>query len=229
MTSEPPKTPQQARALRFTRRRVTAIVVLPLFAILGWSIGGYLTAPGTDTYAARLSGWARDHHLGAIVNELERIQYDLNKPKTGGTPAPIPVVSTSPAPVVPTGPEHLPAPPTVLAQASPALAGEGHWATLVSVKGVPALRAAYIRPDSEHTSYLTGLAWMDQKLLRFDLHPASMSPAAVHGSRRRCSARLTSRDWSRRSTPGSSSTARAGATTPRVASSDRCAMALPRW
>lgn len=158
-----------------TPKRVIAGVFLALVASLGWSIGGYLTAPGTDTIAARLAGWARDHRLGIFVNKLEKIQYDLHKPKTGGTPTGIPIGSPAP-PVVPSGPDHLPTPRTVPAQAGAALPGEGAWQTMVTVKGVPAVRAAYIRPDSEHTSYLTAIAWMDQKLLKFQIHPGTQEP-----------------------------------------------------
>ena len=71
---------------RIWRRRAGVVVVVAL-AWLAWSIGGALTAPGTDTTAARLAEWGRSHGLGLAVTYLEQLQYQVNPPKVGGSPA----------------------------------------------------------------------------------------------------------------------------------------------
>jgi Phosphodiester glycosidase len=150
------------------------MVVLLLW--LTWSIGGALTAPGTDTTSARLAEWARFHGLGWAVDELERVQYQLNPPKVGGTLAGgIPRVSA--ARPTPTPRASLSASPAAIPpQAQPPLPAEGVWQPLISIHGNPAIRAAFLRPDGQHTSYLVGVAWLDQKLVRMVLHPGYNVP-----------------------------------------------------
>ena len=75
---------------RLARTRAARIVAACLIVVLlwtGWSLGRALTAPGTDSVAARVAEWARDHHLNWVVDRLEDVQYWLHPPKTGGTPA----------------------------------------------------------------------------------------------------------------------------------------------
>ena len=160
--------------------------LLLLMAPLGWSIGNALVAPGTDSVAARLAEWGRNHGLGVVVLGLERLQYQLHPPATGGTPAPgllqNPVTHPRRAATLrrvgPGGPRNHPIPmrPRLATFAAPALPGEGVWRTLVQVHGQPAVQAAFLRPDPVHTSYLTGVVWMSSKLLRFQLHPGFDQP-----------------------------------------------------
>jgi hypothetical protein len=155
------------------------VVLLVFLLWLTWSIGGALTAPGTDTTAARLAEWARFNGLGWAVSGLEQIQYQMNPPKVGGSLAGgIPRIAPKrPQPSRSTG---TPSQPTALApipsQARPALPGEGVWQSLVSLHGKPAIQAAFLRPDAKHTSYLVGVALMDQKLVRMTLHPGYRVP-----------------------------------------------------
>jgi hypothetical protein len=163
---------------RFWLRRAGVVVVIVLLW-LTWSIGGALTAPGTDTTAARLAEWGRFHGLGWAVTYLEELQYKASPPKVGGSLAGgIPhVAATRPAAVAPTRPPtYLPPPETIPSQAHPALSGEGAWQSLVSLHGQPAIEAAFLRPDAEHTSYLVGVAWVNQKLVRMVLHPGYKVP-----------------------------------------------------
>ncbi len=166
---------------RIWLRRAGAVLLVPLLW-LSWSVGGALMAPGTDTTAARLAEWARFNGLGWVVSELEQVQYQLNPPKVGGSLAGgIPMVS---APQVASGLSAgtsrakpriavlAPIPP----QAQPALPNEGVWQTLTSVHGQPAIRAAFLRPDAQHTSYLVGVAWLNQKLVKMVLHPGFRVP-----------------------------------------------------
>jgi hypothetical protein len=153
------------------------IVVLLLWP--AWSIGSALSAPGTDTTSARLAEWARFNGLGWVVSALETAQYKLSPPKVGGTLAGgIPRLAGSrPA----TGKSAKPAsyltpPATIPSQAQPSLPGEGAWQSLVNVHGQPAIRAAFLRPDAQHTSYLVGVAWLNQKLVKMVLHPGYTVP-----------------------------------------------------
>jgi prepilin-type processing-associated H-X9-DG protein len=59
---------------------------------------------------------------------------------------------------------------------SPALPNEGVWQTLAKVHGLPAMRAAYLRPDTRHTSYTSAIVRMDQHLLSTIYHPGTDQP-----------------------------------------------------
>jgi hypothetical protein len=145
-----------------------------VFAVwLAWSIGSALTAPGKDPIAARLAEWARDHGLAVLVLALEKLQYDAHQPKVGGAPpAGLLRPTESPPPARPA----VAFPPRLRPIVTPPLPGEGTWHTLVRVHGQPAVQAAYLRPDRRHTSYLTGVAWLSRRLLRFQLHPGWDQP-----------------------------------------------------
>ncbi len=139
---------------------------------LTFSIGQALLAPGNDSTAARLAGWGRSHGLGIVVLELEKLQYSLHPPAVGGTPSASALRVLRPHP----RPSVL---PPLQPFASPPLPGEGSWSTLVHVHGHPAVQAAFVRPDARHTSYLTGVVWMNPRLLSFSLHPGFQEPGGT--------------------------------------------------
>jgi hypothetical protein len=152
--------------------------------LVAYSIGGALTAPGTDSTAARLAEWARDHGMGGIITYLEQQQYQHNQPKVGGLPSGgIPAAAGaeqsggSPSTTVHVG-LTAPAPIPNLAGGSP-LPGEGQWQTVVAVKGHPAVRVAAIRPDSQHTSYVAGVLWMDPTFVSGQLRPGYKDPGGT--------------------------------------------------
>ncbi|MDQ2852155.1 MAG: phosphodiester glycosidase family protein [Actinomycetota bacterium] len=176
----PPSTRRgrRGRGRRLTPRgrmlRTGVLTVLVLFA--GWlafSVGGALTAPGTDSTAARLAEWARTHHLGFVVTSLEQAQYAMNKPSTGGTVAGgIPTIGPASGPkTTPSSRrQKIAAPPAPIKPLAPSsLAREGQWQNLYSVKGGTAARVALLRPDTVHTSYLVNVVWMDPHLVKFKL------------------------------------------------------------
>ena len=137
------------------------------------SVGRALAAPGTDSMAARLAEWARGHGLSRLVDQLERQAY--HPPAVGGRPSTgSPLVADPPATAQPAA-ALLPVPPLV----SPALPGEGVWRTESTVDGRPAVQEAFLRPDAVHTAYTAGLAWLDQSVVRFVLHPGTEQPG--HG------------------------------------------------
>jgi hypothetical protein len=172
-----------SRRRYWVRRAGVLLVVFGLW--LTWSVGGALAAPGADTTAAKLAEWGRFHGLGSVVDRLEQLQYQLDPPKVGGALAggipeisktqPTPgssAASTAIAPKIQAPLLNIPP------QAKPALPGEGVWQPLVSVHGKPAIRAAFLRPDGTHTSYMVGVALLDQKLVKFALHPGFRVPGA---------------------------------------------------
>ena len=162
---------------RFWVRRIGVLLVVVLLW-LTWSIGGALTAPGTDTTAARLAEWGRFHGLGWAVTYLEELQYNANpeswRKARRWHPEHRPHPTCGEPPTRP--PTYLPPPATIPSQAQPSLNGEGSWQSLVSLHGQPAIRAAFLRPDAQHTSYLVGVAWLNQKLVKMVLHPGYKVP-----------------------------------------------------
>ena len=140
------RVPGASRRRFWIRRAGVLMVVLLLWP--AWSIGGALTAPGTDSTSARLAEWTRSNGLSWAVSGLEQAQYKMNPPKVGGSLAGgIPRIAPSrPAPNQPTRPASYLAPPaTTPSQAQPPLPGEGSWQTLVNVHGELAIRAAFLR------------------------------------------------------------------------------------
>jgi hypothetical protein len=160
-------------------RRLFLLAVALCLVIAGWSVVGYLTAPGTDTAAARVAEWGRDHGMGDLVTFLEKQQYQQNQPKVGGTPAggiPRPA-GAEPA----KSPGGLPAPAALLPLAgAAALPGEGQWQTVVTTpQGQPAVRVTSMRPDATHTSYLAGVLWIDPTFVRGQLRPGRVDPGGT--------------------------------------------------
>ena len=181
----PPKKQRFRRTRRILRLR-SVRVVLALFAVcfawLCWSIGSALAAPGDDSVVARVAEWARDHHLGPVVTFLEDQQYKAHPPKIGGKPTmalapngqPVQNNTSSRPALKPIMPARLVSP------AGAPLPGEGTWQTLEDVDGTPALLGAFLRPDNEHTSYVAAVVSMDQRLVRFTLHPGQSDPGPAN-------------------------------------------------
>ncbi|MFE0457982.1 hypothetical protein ACFW1A_01815 [Kitasatospora sp. NPDC058965] len=188
--AEPGRAARKPRLLRRLWRRRSVRVVLALCALfavwLSYSLGSALLAPGNDSVQARVAEWARDHHLGPLVTGLETAQYKMNPPKVGGRPT----IALNQPPVagpsagtradeskhtqMPTVAPITPAP--LVSPAGDPLPGEGSWRVIGNAKGVPAVQSAMLRPDNEHTSYLAGVVSMDQRLVRFQLHPGTDDP-----------------------------------------------------
>jgi hypothetical protein len=151
-------------------------------AVVGPSVVRALRAPGTDSVAARLAEWGRDHGFDGLITWLEKQQYEHNPPRTGGVPVGG-IPRDALAPVTPADPRTgpgFPAPPPLHPPAGILpLPGEGEWDTVATVHGRPAVRVAHVRPDREHTSFLVGVMWMDPTLVRGQLHPGFQDPGAT--------------------------------------------------
>jgi hypothetical protein len=158
-------------------RRGVAIVVVILLIPVGVSYASYIQRPGSDTISVKTVEWIRDHGGNGVVNTVERWWYTNNPPPTGGKPQAIRVpgtvaepTTTKPNAVTPVYPkiQHL-APPTarVPTPATVVEPNEGVWQpTGRLVSGQPAVYTTLVRPDAVHTSYYTGLMWLDTKLLK---------------------------------------------------------------
>lgn len=177
-TPERPPPPPRRRRRRRPWLRVSALLLAVLLFMTGWSVATALAAPGQASVVARLAEWARDHHLSSVVTLAERVQYKLHPPKTGGLPAGGLPRAAAPlrTPAQPAGLKRTPLPAAVSPFAQPALAGEGQWQVLEAVRGQPAVLGTFLRPDPVHTSYVTGVAWIDPRLARFELHPGMSQP-----------------------------------------------------
>ena len=168
---------------RWWRRHLIVSTVLAIVLILGAvaapSLIPALTRPGTDSIAARLAEWGRTHGFSTAIDSAERLHYKLNPPKTGGAPKEgLPTgVPAAPTPTRRAATVHaLAVPPRVRPLVSTPLPGEGTWHLADTVAGSPAIATAFLRPDATHTSYVSALAWMNPKLLRFSLHPGTLDP-----------------------------------------------------
>lgn len=179
-----PRPIPSARRRPWYRRRWFRLVRFALILLLVWlaySLFLAFTAPGTDSVSSRLAEWARDHHLGAVVNLSERISYDLHPPATGGSvsaSSPLhhvvaqPTSAPSSGPVIPAYARLAPITPF----ASPPLPGEGKWQVLYRVGGIPVMQAAFLRPDAVHTSYTAVATWWDPKHVQAIYHPGFQEP-----------------------------------------------------
>ena len=172
------------RIRRFFRLRTVRVILALIVVFCLWvafSVGQALAAPGGGSTSAKLAEWARDHYLGPVVTFGEWISY--SPPKTGGKPGFSLAAPSGEVPAkaykdrqgfVPDIPSKLPSP------AGKALAGEGVWRVLETVKGYPAIFGTFLRPSAVYSSYVAGVVSMDQRLVRFQLRPGAEDPGPGH-------------------------------------------------
>lgn len=95
------------------------------------------------------------------------------RPRTPGAAA----HGSGATPTTAAGPPHLAPPAPITPIVSPPLPGEGTWHPAGRlVNGLPAVYEARLRPDPVHTSLVTGVAWMDPKLLGAKLFAGNKEP-----------------------------------------------------
>jgi hypothetical protein len=103
------------RDRRSPRRRAVYRALTVAFAVFSasvlWSLGSYVIDPKGDTRPARAVSWARDHHLGRVIDFLERHKYGKAPSKSkaasdlalGELPtSAVPVATTTTTTLVPT-------------------------------------------------------------------------------------------------------------------------------
>jgi Phosphodiester glycosidase len=158
--------------------RITLGLLATFLAVVAWSVGNALTVPGGGTVSDRLAEWARDHYLGPAVTFGEWLTY--RAPKVGGKPAfaltgPSAVPTHSVKPRGKVAVAFVPPAPLQSLAGKP-LPGEGQWRVLATAHGAPAIYGTYLRASSVYSSYVAGIASLNQSLVRFELRPGSEDP-----------------------------------------------------
>jgi hypothetical protein len=174
--------------LRRTRRFFRRPTVRVVSALIGVFVIWVAVSAGQATFqnngqgaAANLAEWARNHHLGPVVTFGEWLSY--NPPKVGGKPSMSLAVpkgeQVTPVTVTkakPTHKEFVPdIPATLKSLAGKPITGEGQWRVVEKVNGEPAVLTTFLR-DATYTSYVNGIASIDQRLVRFYLRPGYEDP-----------------------------------------------------
>jgi hypothetical protein len=154
---------------------LSAAIIVVLIPI-AWSVGDALTYPGGGSFSQRMAEWARDHYLGFVVTYAEELSYQ--PPKVGGQASIPPVGPSVPASKAKHGKTvaaYVP-PATLKSLAGKPLPGEGVWRVLGNVHGEPAIYGTYLRFSKVYSSYVAGIASMNQNLLKFELRPGTLDP-----------------------------------------------------
>jgi hypothetical protein len=187
---EPAGAPSSARKVRLRRtrrffRRPTVRVASALIGVfviwVAFSAGQATFSNNGQGAAANLAEWARNHQLGPIVTFGEWLSY--NPPKVGGQPTMSLAVPKGEqvAPVTATKTAHkrkefVPDIPAALKSlAGKPITGEGQWRVVEKVNGEPAILTTFLR-DATYTSYVNGVASIDQRLVQFYLRPGYEDP-----------------------------------------------------
>jgi hypothetical protein len=145
-----------------------------------FSVGQALAAPGGGSTSSKLAEWARDHYLGPVVTFGEWLTYQ--PPAKGGNPSfnmsvPKGASAGDPGKSQPHPAGFQPIVPATLSSvAGKALPGEGQWRVLETVKGQPAIFGTFLRQSATYSSYASAIVSMDQRLVKFYLHPGAEDP-----------------------------------------------------
>jgi hypothetical protein len=179
--------PRKRRMRRFLRRPTVRVIgaLLGVFLIwVGFSVGQALAAPTGGTPSAKLAEWARDHYLGPVVTFGEWLTYQ--PPKAGGKPSfSLSIPKGESASSIAKDTKHAKharkgvspiVPATLSSLAGTPLPGEGQWRVLEAVKGVPAIYSTFLRQSATYSSYVSAIVSMDQRLVKFNLHPGAEDP-----------------------------------------------------
>jgi Phosphodiester glycosidase len=158
------------------------VVLVILMPPTVWSYTKAMLAPGSAPLSAKSVEWVASHGGRGLVTMAETWWLNHHKPPVGGTPAGgIPTIAEDPS-VSPTAApkmvlDHLPRPADVAPIVPNPLPNEGQWQALGQrQKGVPTMYISYFRPDTVHTSLVSAVVWMDQKLLSTRLVPGVQDP-----------------------------------------------------
>ena len=165
----------RGRRIRRGMFRSALLILVIVLGYVGYTIEPYLTYAGSDTVAARVAEWGRDHHLSWAVTWLENTTYKA--PPVGGKLSNQQVKQLQGATISPSRAAEEELPQTIPPLAAGTVPDEGVWHPAVTdSSGVPIVEWAGLRPDAQHTSDLAYVAWMNQKALTFQLHPGSQQP-----------------------------------------------------
>jgi hypothetical protein len=121
-TTQPPLRRATRRSARRRTLRRVALVVAVLMVPVVWSYADAITGPGSDSVQARSVEWARGHHLGGLVDSVERYWYAHHQAKVGGAPSvavALPRIAAVPATTNATPPATTNATPPATTNATP--------------------------------------------------------------------------------------------------------------
>ncbi len=181
----PPPGSKKRRKNRKPRPRwvkVTALVIAAILLVPVVSFTRAVVTPNNLSLSERAAEWMRDNNLGFVLNRVEAWWLSRNQPKEGGEPRraieAANVEEAGPTTTVKVVAPHLPKPPNVqVPEGVTPVPNEGVWLPVgPMVGGAQAMYTTQVRPDSVRTSILDGLAWMDPKLLKFQLFPGTEEP-----------------------------------------------------
>ena len=184
----PPPGSDRAKRRKKARRRaprwlkITALVIALLLLLPVISFTNAMITTQNLSFAERGAEWMRDNHLGGVLNTVESWWLRAHQPEAGGVPRRAiesnPVEQAGPTTTVKAIAPHLPKPPNVQVPEGVApVPNEGVWLPVGPlIGGAQSMYTTQVRPDSVHTSILDGLAWMDPKLLKFQLFPGTEEP-----------------------------------------------------
>jgi len=159
------------RRIGVTGGRIALGITVLLIPVL-YSYTTALTGPGSDSLQARTVEWARDHHLGPVVDRLENWYYTKHQAKVGGAPS----VSILPT-VAPARVGTRPGPKPLQTPAAVPIPGEGIWNPLGPlVNGKAGAFVTSIRPDNVHTSSIDEVVNFDPKFFSFRAYPGTKIP-----------------------------------------------------
>jgi len=168
--------------------RCLVLVCLVMLPVVMWSYTSAMLAPGTAPLSAKTVEWISNHGGRGIITALETWWLNHHRPPVGGTPSggipeiaqdsPSPSGSPTKAPKMVL--DHLPPPTDVEPIVPDPLPHEGEWQPLgQKLDGVPTMYVSYFRPDTTHTSLVSAVVWMDQKLLTTRLVPGVQDPGGT--------------------------------------------------
>jgi hypothetical protein len=171
------------RTRRLFRRRSVRVVSAVLALCLVWlmfSVGQAAFKNNGQGVSANLAEWARDHYLGPVVTFGEWLSY--NPPPKGGKPSfSLAVPSGEAVTPVKTGGKSKAFVPDIPAALEPLVTspgpGEGQWRVVEKVKGYPAILTTFLS-DATYTSQVSGIASIDQRLVKFSLRPGTEDPGS---------------------------------------------------
>lgn len=163
--------------------RIVAPIVIIVLLVPVLSFGRAIAASNNLSVAERGAEWMRDNNLGFVLNRIESWWLSMHQAKEGGEPdraieAPRQATEAGPTTTVKVVAPHLPKPPNVpVPEGVIPVPNEGVWQPVGPlVGGAQSMYTTQVRPDNIHTSVLDGLAWMDPKLVRFQLFPGTEEP-----------------------------------------------------
>ncbi len=152
---------------RLTFRHVVLTLILTFGVITIWSIGSYVVAAEDGSVSQRIATWARNHHMGAIVDKLEEVRY--SKPPSTKPADELglneTVINADPTTAT-TIPETLTVVPVDISPVvTPALPNEGHWQPIVTANHQTVAWATSLRPLPSAASVVATYVVIDQASL----------------------------------------------------------------